>query len=268
VIIPVYNAAAFVEQAVQSALAQAQTGEVILVEDGSKDDSLRICKKLAGYHENVFLHQHPGSANLGASESRNLGIRNARFDYVSFLDADDLYNSDRFTVAEKSFAANKDIDGVYECAQYFQESKIYTISKRIPPESLFHYLLRGTYGHFHTNAITLKKSVFERVGNFNPALRLHQDSEMWLRLSSACRLIAGNIETPVAYIRRHPGNRIWNDGNASTRLNAYLAFYHWIKKRKVSLINRLLLARKIARLKNLANNESFFLSFLKLSADF
>ena len=74
VVIPVYNAAAFVTQAVESALAQPEVREVVLVEDCSPDDSLAVCRQLAEKYPQVNLFQHPGGVNRGAGPSRNLGI--------------------------------------------------------------------------------------------------------------------------------------------------------------------------------------------------
>jgi glycosyltransferase involved in cell wall biosynthesis len=265
VIIPVYNAAQFVEQAVLSALNQSQTGEVLLIEDASKDNSLQVCKKLELIDNKVKLYTHPNGMNKGASESRNLGIKLAKFDYIAFLDADDLYNEGRFDAVENYFTNNNQIDGVYECAQYLNEEKLYTINRDIPPDKLLLFLLRGTYGHFHTNAITLKRAVFEKVGFFNPKLKLHQDTELWLRIACVCKLVAGNIRNPVAFIRQHEGNRIWRDANNQTRFEAYIAFLQWSKNFHVGFLEHFFLFRKLLKLFSLYKNVSFIRSLLPIS---
>jgi glycosyltransferase involved in cell wall biosynthesis len=264
VIIPVYNAAQFVEQAVLSALNQPQTGEILLIEDASKDSSLEVCKKLELKFDKVNLLQHPNAENKGAAESRNLGIKMSKYDYISFLDADDMYNDNRFNEAEKLLTNNDKIDGVYDCAQYLGESKLFTIRKPVHPKKLFHYLLRGTYGHFHTNAITLKKTVFDTVGFFHPDLKLHQDTEMWLRLAHSCKLINGNLTEPVCFIRRHPGNRIWVGFSNETRYKAYYAFYQWLKGKDISVINKLFLIRKLAKLQGAIKNTFWLKEFFKI----
>ena len=96
VVIPVYQAAAFVEQAVESALAQPETGEVLLVEDGSGDGSLAECERLAAGDGRVRLLRHPNGENRGAGASRNLGIEQSTCPLVAFLDADDYYLLGRF----------------------------------------------------------------------------------------------------------------------------------------------------------------------------
>ena len=94
VIIPVYNAGKYVKSAVESALMQDETKGVILVEDGSPDNSLQVCRELAEKHEAVTLYRHPDHQNHGAGESRNFGIEKAACDYIAFLDADDLWKPD------------------------------------------------------------------------------------------------------------------------------------------------------------------------------
>ena len=91
VIIPVYNAADFVANAVQSALDQPETVEVLLIEDGAPDNSLEVCQALTEQYETVRLYRHSGGVNLGAGASRNLGMQNSTEDFIAFLDADDFW---------------------------------------------------------------------------------------------------------------------------------------------------------------------------------
>ena len=99
VVIPVFNAEKYLRNAVNSALRQEEVSEVVLVEDCSPDNCLAICQELAETSPKVRLLQHPDRQNHGAAESRNLGIRSARGDFIAFLDADDYYLDDRFKVA-------------------------------------------------------------------------------------------------------------------------------------------------------------------------
>jgi len=83
VIIPVYNAEAFVRQAVESALMQQETGEVILIEDASPDNSLALCRQTAGPHDCVTLPRFWERQNHGAGVGRSQGLRGAK----RFLDS-------------------------------------------------------------------------------------------------------------------------------------------------------------------------------------
>ncbi|WKK67348.1 glycosyltransferase family 2 protein [Lutimonas zeaxanthinifaciens] len=96
VIIPVFNAEMFLKRAVSSALDQKEVKEVLLIEDNSNDDSLKLCESLEQEFEQVHLYRHQGGINKGAGASRNLGINKSRGEFIAFLDADDFYKPDRF----------------------------------------------------------------------------------------------------------------------------------------------------------------------------
>jgi len=81
VIIPVFNASKFIQRAVESAIQQKEVCEVILIEDGSTDNSYQICKKISSKFDQVLLFTHENRANEGAGESRNLGIKKAKYSF-------------------------------------------------------------------------------------------------------------------------------------------------------------------------------------------
>ena len=89
VIIPVFNAGKYLEESLDSVLAQTLEGiEIICVDDGSVDDSPAILARYAALHGNIRVFNQP---NKGAGLARNLALDNARGKYVAFLDSDDLY---------------------------------------------------------------------------------------------------------------------------------------------------------------------------------
>ena len=94
VIVPVYNAENFLEKTVSSIRAQTYSPlEILLVDDGSKDDSLALCKKIAKKDARIrVLHKENG----GAASARNLGVQNARGEYIGFVDSDDLILPDMY----------------------------------------------------------------------------------------------------------------------------------------------------------------------------
>lgn len=265
VIIPVYNAGLYIEQAVASAVNLVEVGEIILIEDGSKDNSLQLCKALVARFDKIKLLTHENNENKGASESRNLGIRTAIFPFVSFLDADDVYDVSRFRSDKSILASTNTIDGVYSAVGYLDEEdgKMFYLRKVISPNELFHFLLIGTYGHFHTNGITLRKSVFDDVGYFSSQLILHQDSEMWLRIALKKKLVSGDLKNPVALIRRHEGNRIWKGQNYSTRYLLYVTFYNWVLNENISKYDLILLLRRISIYESKKNNKLYYFILLK-----
>jgi glycosyltransferase involved in cell wall biosynthesis len=91
IIIPVFNNANHLEETIQSALNQSWTNkELIIIDDGSTDNSLEIAKRFSGTTVKVF-----GQSNNGASSARNRGLKEANGDYIQFLDADDLLSKEK-----------------------------------------------------------------------------------------------------------------------------------------------------------------------------
>jgi glycosyltransferase involved in cell wall biosynthesis len=268
VVIPVYNAEKYLSKCVASAVCLAEVKEVILVEDKSPDNALQICRELEKENSKVKLYQHPNGENRGAGASRNLGIEKSSCDYIAFLDADDYYLPGRFDETARVFGQHPECDGVYEAIGYFREgqeskAKVYTIRKAIPPSQLFYYLLRGTYGHFSTIGLTVHKRIFSKAGMFDSTLRLHQDTELWLRIAWHGKIYAGNITIPVAMARRHGDNRI-SKADYKSRGQYWRKVKGYFKTRGIGILNRLLIDRKIARETSLETNRPFVVEFIKV----
>jgi glycosyltransferase involved in cell wall biosynthesis len=244
VIIPVYNAGRFVSKAVDSALMQSEVAEVLLIEDGSNDDSLEICKQLSKKNEKVKVFVHSGNKNKGAGESRNLGIKNAKGDFIAFLDADDYYLPDRFE-AEREIFKDPKVDGVYGAMgfHYYSENgkkkylqngytEITTVSAKVPANELFFSLVHvhnSVTGQFHLNTLTVRKDLFAGTTELFNDFRMHEDTAFLVQLSLNCHLEPGIIDRPVAVYGVHESNRIINnDPKASgSRVMYWKYLYDW-----------------------------------------
>lgn len=243
VIIPVYNAALFVRKAVESALAHEEVGEVVLIEDGSKDQSLEVCKLLESDFDKVHLYMHEFNTNKGAGISRNVGIKNAKYDFIAFLDADDVFLENRFSAEKVLFKENKNIDGIYGALgflYYSQNSKqkfldnnfksLTTLSASVPPEKLFDVLVgmnKEVDGHFSLDTLTLKKNVFDRGANYFSSLMLHQDTAFLIQLANKFLLKAGKIDVAIGLRGVHENNRIINP---SAKINHRLKMWEYLYK--------------------------------------
>ncbi|SFG33183.1 glycosyltransferase family 2 protein [Pontibacter chinhatensis] len=237
VIIPVYNAAAYLVESVESAVNLEEVGEVILIEDKSPDNALEICLKLAEENKKVKVLQHPNGENRGAGASRNLGIINAKYEFISFLDADDWYLKNRFHASKKILMNSSDIDGVYGATAFYSEyqkeiikERLTALRKIVAPEDLLFNLLMTAPGNFHTNAITVRKKLFDKIGLFSTTLKLHQDTHMWLRMAYAGRLVPESLNEPIAVRRMHEDNRIANK-SIESRQQFFKETYEWFKNK-------------------------------------
>lgn len=244
VVIPIYNAAEFLIKAVESALIQPEVGEILLIEDASKDESLKICKSLADSHQVIRLLTHPGNVNKGAGESRNLGIKNAKYDFIAFLDADDYFLPGRFLAEHEIFNSQHEVDGVYGAMGYHYYSEegkrkykeigypdLSTIPDKIPPSELFFslmYLHNKANGQFHLNTLTVRKSsLLNKTELFNN-YEMHEDTAFLIQLSLNCQIVSGIIDKPIAMYGVHDSNRIINNTRKSGSQVLYYKFlYDW-----------------------------------------
>jgi GT2 family glycosyltransferase len=267
VVVPVYNAASFVTEAVESALAQPETAEVILVEDASPDKSLDVCRALAERYDNVRLYQHPGGVNRGAGPSRNLGMEKSTHEFIAFLDADDFYLPGRFTVAGAIFGTNPECDAVYDAVGiHFDDERgrqrwlasnmaavqMTTVTRQVSPEDLFAVLTKGGSGHIHLDGLVIRRSILQRSGYMNDEIAdtLHEDTDFILKLAAVGRLLPGSTDTPVAMRRAHAENRVSAPRPAASvyrdQMRLRVATYRWCRKTKLREQQRLSFKRMLA----------------------
>jgi glycosyltransferase involved in cell wall biosynthesis len=245
VIIPVYNAARFIQQAVASANALPEVIEIIVVNDGSTDGTVEILEKVQWETSKMKLIHHPNKINKGRSASRNLGIQSAAGNYIAFLDADDFYLGNRFQNDAVLFQNNARTDGVYNAIgfHYYREATLEervgpgltTVTEKIESHVLFENLLLGKKGYFSIDGLTVKKMVFEAIGYFNESLAVAEDTELILKMALKCKLEAGSIDRSLAMRGVHEEN-IFNQVDLYTvyHLKMYESLLSWCIKEKIS----------------------------------
>lgn len=128
IIVPVYNAAPYIAPCLESLVRQKKRLQIIVVDDGSTDDSIAIVRQLAS--------QYPGSgievyeqAHAGQAAARNIGLEHAKGEYIAFVDADD-YLSDNWI--EEHLAAIDDVDFVQSGYQRVDSKKVLIGSPKLP----------------------------------------------------------------------------------------------------------------------------------------
>ena len=186
VIIPVYNAAALLPRCLNSILAQkgGYEYEVLLIDDGSTDDSVGIIESYKNPHFKVFRQE-----NAGPSKARNKGLLEAKGKYVAFLDADD-YWEDRFFIETIAFLQKHD-----ECIavsvgqQHLTVSGKYTApaclsdySESIVIDDFFDFW--ATWMHVCTGSIMICSEYANETGGQRTELRITEDLEFWALLAT------------------------------------------------------------------------------------
>ena len=253
VIIPVYQAERFVENAVQSACEQKEVSEVILIEDYSTDNSLKLCEELTKkYSSMVKLFQHKDGLNHGAGASRNLGIKKSKGKFIAFLDADDFYLTGRFRRDIEILQTNPDIDGIYNAlgVHFYDDEErerikynLTTMKHPVSPEKLFDEMNPvGVSGYFHCDTLTVRKEVFEKVGFFDESLEMTQDTQMWFRMASTVSLVDGDIYHPVAMRGVHNRNRVKDKRKFDYYMTLlFISLLSWAEKENIPMYRKRLL---------------------------
>ena len=179
VVIPTYNLAPLLPGAVESARAQDWPGlEVIVVDDGSTDGTPAVLERLAAEGVRCFRQE-----NAGAASARNRGIREARGEWVAFLDADDFWLPGKLAAQFEALAARP------AAAFSYTDVMVRTAdgAESVLPcpgrgRPLLTQLLAGNV--FATPSALVRRDCFDEVGLFDPALRTGEDWDMWLRLAA------------------------------------------------------------------------------------
>lgn len=201
VVIPTYNCARYIAAAVESVLCQTRApDELIVVDDGSTDDTRRV---LEPYRSRIrYLYQE----NRGEPAARNAGIRAASCEFVAFLDADDLWVSEKLALQMNYFDRHPECGLVYSDMQIFDRSGVVHASVKqwlgmqLPTGRVFPQLFKETL--FGSGTVVCRKECFEKAGCFDETFTVGCDYEMWLRLARNYEF--GCVDKPLLLYRQHP----------------------------------------------------------------
>ena len=181
VIIPTYNHARFVAQAVQSVLAQTYPHvEIIVVDDGSTDGTAQVLEPWAGRIRVVRQN------NAGVSAARNHGFALAQGTYLTFLDADDLFLPDKLARDVALLEGNLAVGMAYCSWRYVAEDGEQVLGE-LRPQKAGHLLEDLLLRRFHCvpGAATIRREALERVGLFAEHCPAAADTDLWIRLAYA-----------------------------------------------------------------------------------
>jgi len=185
VIIPNYNHARYLGDAVQSVLNQSYRNfEIIVVDDGSTDNSREVAGQFGDRIRYIY------QKNAGLSAARNTGIRASNGSLIGVLDADDMYEQMFLETLVEALKSDPDADGVY-CGYQFvdQDNNLspQVENRPVPSDELYDALLDGNF--FVPESIFLRRYVYDDVGLFDESLRACEDWDVWLRATKKYRII-------------------------------------------------------------------------------
>lgn len=227
VIVAAYNYERFVGQTLECLQAQTYSNwECVVVDDGSTDDTAQV---VARYAEKDARIKYIRQENQGPSAARNNGLMKASGQFVQFLDADDLIESEKFERQVEYLERHAEVDIVYGSMHYFNSENVterrYSIWGEDKPwmpeisgagkEVLTRLILQNILA---INSPLIRRSVIEEVGLFDETLKGPEDWDYWLRCAAQGKYFQyQNIEGTLALVRSHPLSLSKNSAQMSSQ---------------------------------------------------
>jgi glycosyltransferase involved in cell wall biosynthesis len=192
VIIPCFNAAGFLPEAVASIRAQHyEPLEILIVDDGSTDNTAQAASRLGSGIR--YFHKENG----GPAAARNFGLREARGEWIALLDADDQWPGNKLDLQAGRLAEDSTIDVVTGRIRYIELPGAQKLDVQFEEG--------GQMAYIHLGAALYRRQAFEVVGLFNEALRFSEDHDWFLRAREAGLKIVILREVTLLY-RLHGSN--------------------------------------------------------------
>ncbi|MBD2430239.1 MULTISPECIES: glycosyltransferase [Fischerella] len=187
VIIPTYNSEKTIRHTIESVLQQNFSDfELIIINDGSTDSTLEVISHFQDSRIKVFSFD-----NAGGNVSRNRGLKQAIGEFVSFLDADDLWTPDKLESQLNALKANPQVAVAYSWTDYIDEQGKFLLSGThiTANGNVYEQLLVSNFLENGSNPLIRREALVE-LGGFDESLTAAQDWDMWLRLAQNFNFIA------------------------------------------------------------------------------
>jgi glycosyltransferase involved in cell wall biosynthesis len=218
VVIPSYNYGHFIRDAIDSVLQQTRPAdEILIVDDGSTDNTREVVES---YGPRVTWR---GKPNAGLSAARNSGIEWAKHPLIAFLDADDRFLPEMLERSVRAFEEfGEDLVLVAAQRRLMDASGRPIAVKNLgtPPDREWaarDIVMRTRF----SPAVMVRRSAFEKVGNFDESLTASEDRDMWIRLGCVGRIL--HLGATLVEIRRHGTNMSKNSDRQSANMRRVLA---------------------------------------------
>jgi glycosyltransferase involved in cell wall biosynthesis len=219
VIIPAYNRADLIVQALDSVFAQTYKNfEIIVVDDGSTDNTAEVLRPLAEQGSIRYIHQ----PNRGVSAARNLGIREAQGNLIAFLDSDDLFEANKLELQVEYITSHPEVGLAHSGFTKFDDDgndlgyrDTSWFSGTIYPDILLYWTTIMA-----VDTVLIPKQVLDDVGLFNETLHIGEDMDLWRRISR--KYSFGCIAQSLTRVRVHAGNASSDKMRATNGFIKYL----------------------------------------------
>ncbi len=231
IIVPVYNAENYIQQTIDSVLAQDyENWELLLVENGSTDRSVQVIKQ----YDDPRIRLIVMDGNVGAANARNEGMRQAEGVYVGYVDADDLWRPDKLSV-QLAYMQKNNAAFCFTGYEFGDENAVGTGKIVKVPETLTYKQALSNTTIF-TSTVMFDTRLIAKDKLYMPNVK-SEDSALWFRILREGNIAYGLNENMVIY--RRPANslssnkiealrRIWNLYRKQEKLNLFYSMYLFV----------------------------------------
>ena len=193
-IIPVYNGEKYLSEAIESLLDQSyQPIEILIVDNGSTDKSAQIAQSYLPKIQYYYLPEPNGI------KAKNFGITQSKGQFISFLDADDIWEKDKTHLQLAAFKQEPTLDAVFGLVQQFISPELDSSLKQ--KYKFSNELMRG----YHQSAMLIKREALFKVGLFNETWEVGEFLD-WYQRSQEMKLKLSLLNSIVFNRRLHPSN--------------------------------------------------------------
>jgi glycosyltransferase involved in cell wall biosynthesis len=230
IVIPMYNASQTIAVCIDSVIKQTywesnpDNCELIVVNDGSIDDSKMIVKTIAVSIPNqlTLINQ----INKGVSVARNVGIEASKGEYIAFLDADDVWERDKLEIQMNLLKKNPSLSFLASAVNgkiinYFFFKRI----KELQPLTPLELLLQS---FFSTSGVIVKKNILQASGLFPLDMRYSEDLYLWIKIAESYGCCYLNQS-----LAHRQDNRIGLSANLKEMEKGQLKCIHWARKERL-----------------------------------
>lgn len=205
IIIPCYNVEQYIERCISSIMVNYGVEyEIIAVNDGSSDQTLKILEEMAKLYNNLQIIDIP---NQGVSNARNIGIQHATGDYLMFVDSDDWITNDTISyLADLCYKKKLDVL-MFNYAEYYNENKIheclfYKEKKQLQPSEVIKGILLDYYAPSVCNKMIRRQLLVENNISFLPSVKMGEDLLFSINLLSVSKRVMQVDKTCYYYFMR------------------------------------------------------------------
>ena len=260
ILIANYNNGQFIEETLNSAVAQTYPHiEIVVIDDGSSDDSLNVIECYIASHPNSQIKLFKNIDNKGCGRIKRQCIELSEGEFFCFLDPEDTILPEAVSTLMEVFSRKQELGIVY-CTHYLCNEKLeaQNVSSYpgVIPEGQSH--LTSTKGHISALALC-RRSVYDRTSGINATYQVSEDQDLYLKMEEVAPVFY--VDKPMYFYRKHDHNSSWNESKA---FNNFYWKYHCVK---AAYLRRKSNNSHVANLSKLEMNRMTLSFFLRLGKE-